>query len=108
MSVVAEVTVRVGIEVTRNFSRWVPYDHRLFYCRSNDRGDEKTLPVRDWVSYELAEICECLLDESRKIPLGGSRRYWVQLRVSSIRDYWGEYDSEVVPLKCKPAGRMCR
>ena len=95
--------VRVGILVERHDSKWRPFSYSMFHCRSRDRGDAKYCSISDWMN----ETISCFpyageLPGVKKIPVGGSRRYWVHLSVERSFDYWGEYDENVEILKVRP------
>lgn len=95
-------TVRVGVEVTRHDSEWIPFEYRMFHCRSKDKGDTKFVPLSDWAAEEVHLLSTRPgLPGQNKIPVGGSARFWVQMRMESHRDYWGEYDSAVEILKSR-------
>lgn len=46
-------TVRVGIEVTRFDSEWLPVCFRMFHCRSKDKGDRTHYPLSEWAAAEI-------------------------------------------------------
>lgn len=94
--------VRVGILVERTDSKIIPFEYSMFHCRSRDKGDKKYVPLSEWAADEVGLLSvRPGLPGQNKIPVGGSARYWVQMRMSAYRDYWGEWDSEVEILKCR-------
>ncbi len=100
MSIVAISIVRIGVEVTRNDSKWVPFDYRLFHCRQGDHPPDNC--VRSWAegAVELLGVCGGLPGQG-KLKVGDSARYWATLRLIGTRDYWGEYDDEIEVIKCR-------
>lgn len=105
----SSTTVRVGIHVTRHESKYIPFRYHMFYCRKKDKGDAKYVATADW----MESVIDCMphtfeLDEVEKIPVGGSRRYWVHMTVTGWCDYWGEYDEEVVVHKVRPCGKITK
>lgn len=95
-------TVRVGILVEREDSKWLPFRYTMFHCRSRDMGDERHVPLCDWAAEEvnLLEV-RAGLPGQNKIPVGCSARYWVQMKMTHTSDYWGEHDTDVEILKCR-------
>ena len=96
------VTVRVGIEVIRNDSEWLPFTYRMFHCRSKDCGDDKHCSNSEWAADSISnwhsgEHLPGLL----KLQIDQSARYWTQLRLTHHSDYWGEHDTEIEVLKCR-------
>lgn len=95
-------TVRVGILVERMESKIIPFEYSMFYCRSRDQGDERHVPLSNWAADEVNLLSvRSGLPGQNKIPVGGSARYWVHMRMSAYCDYWGEWDSDVEVIKCR-------
>lgn len=94
--------VRVGILVERQESKIIPFTYSMFYCRSQDMGDEKHVPLSEWAASEVDLLSvRSGLPGQNKIPVGGSARYWVHMRMLHYMDYWGEHDTDVEILKCR-------
>jgi hypothetical protein len=91
----SSATVRVGVLVERQDSKYTPFHHSMFYCRQMQPGDGRRVPLADWANEEVSffGIRNILKPSSMKV--GETRRYWVHMTMSSHRDYWGEYDSDV-------------
>ncbi len=95
-------TVRVGVLVEHTDSKIIPFRHSMFHCRSRDMGDKRHVPLREWAEDEVSMFYVRLgLPGQDKIPVGGSARYWVQMRMTHTSDYWGEHDTDVEILKCR-------
>lgn len=103
--IVSQKTVRVGVLVRRYASEWTPFTYRMFHCRQKDQGDRNLCPVADWAMDEvnLLSVRGGLPGEA-KLQVGESRMYWVHMQMTGHRDSWGEYDSDVEILNCRPAG----
>lgn len=103
MTLLTSRTVRVGIVVEKSGDDWLPFDFRMFHCRSKDKGDRTRCPLSEWAATEIAFF----LGSSKSLPglsklkAGEVARYWVHLRLGHCRDYWGEDDTEVTILKCR-------
>lgn len=96
--------VRVGVLVERFDSKWIPFEYSMFWCQQRDQGNEKYCPIAEWAAEEVNMLTERIgLPGQHKMKVGETRRYWVKMRMSSYRDYWGEYDSKVEILKCRRA-----
>jgi len=88
--------VTVGIQVRRTDSKWIPFEHRMFYCKQKDVYD------RDWASEEVSLLSVLGgVPGQHKMKIDESRRYWATIRLICTRDYWGEYDYDVEFLKVK-------
>jgi hypothetical protein len=95
-------TVRVGVLVEREDCKIIPFRYSMFHCRSRDRGDEKHFPLSDWAAEEVNLLSvRAGLPGQNKIPVGGSARFWVHMRMTHTSDYWGEHDTDVDILKCR-------
>lgn len=90
-------TVRIGITVERVDSKYIPFDYTMFYCRSRDPM------VSDWASEEvgLLSVRKIMLPGIKKMKVGETKRFWVHARLEAYQDYWGECDSDFIPLKIK-------
>lgn len=94
--------VRVGVKVERNDSAWLPFTYSMFWCKQKDVSPSNM--VREWAGNEVEMLSMgAVLPGQRKMGVGEVRRYWIKMRLSSYRDYWGEYDSSVEILKCRRA-----
>lgn len=102
MTLLATRTVRVGIIVEKSGDDWLPFDFRMFHCRSKDKGDRTHCPLSEWAATEIGFLSSSKsLPGLSKLKVGEVARYWVHLRLGHSRDYWGEYDSEIKILKCR-------
>jgi len=95
MTLIYTKNVRVGVEVERHDSKWIPFTYRMFYCRTNDRD-------ADWVKEE-AEAMTSYNNKFRKLKVGERRRYWMHLCIDGYKDYWDDYCSSVGIISMKRA-----
>lgn len=94
--------VRVGVLVEREDSDIIPFTYRMFHCRPRDKGDATHFPLSDWAADEVGLLSvRAGLPGQRKIPVGGSARYWVHMRMTHTSDYYGEHDTDIDILKCR-------
>lgn len=102
----SKLTVRVGIKV----ERWHDScSFKMFHCRQRYRGDAHYVPTAMWMESVVDDMPYSFsFDEIEKIPVGGSRRYWVHMTVSGWIDYWGEYEQEVDIHKIRPCGKISK
>jgi hypothetical protein len=96
----SRVTVRVGIEVTRNNSKWVPYDYRMFHCRQKDYKLQDWAESVVWIMGQFGGI-----PGVKKIGIDETRRYWVYIDLTGYKNYLGEYEDEITIIKATRADR---
>ncbi len=100
MTIMSRATVRVGIEVERYDSKWIPLEYRMFWCKQRADGN-----LVDWANEEvgLFTVRNDPFNLMNRMKVGERRRYWVRMTITSTRDYWGEYDSDIEIHKFKRA-----
>ena len=88
--------IRVGIEVTRYDSKWIPFEYRMFYCKQQDTH------IWDWAN-ESTGLLGVLggVPGEHKMQVGEVRKYWVHGTLTYSTDYWGESDQDFEMISVK-------
>ena len=97
--------VRVGIQVTRQDSEWIPFEYRMFWCKQQGQHeDPRYISDAEWAQ-EMVGMLNVLggVPGEYKMKVGESRRYWATLRLSAWSDSMGEWDENVEFLKVRRA-----
>ena len=88
------VKARIGLEVT-NFD---DLDYRMFYFRGSKIDNSNF----EWIKNELEFFDQNFLKMNyNKIPIGKSCRFWLTIKLTSHRDYFGDVITKCVILKSK-------
>lgn len=67
-------------------------------------GDNTRLSAAEWAKDEVSGMSYHGFDKVfKRMKVGERRRYWMHIRITCYRDYWGEYDSGMRLLNIKRA-----
>lgn len=98
--------VRVGIQVTRQDCKWIPFTYRMFWCKQREvpPPESRLCPVSDCAQESISMLGELGgVPGEHKMKVGESRRYWATLCLHAYQDYWGECDEDVEFIRIRRA-----